>query len=73
MKNTKDLPSIFEADTVHVANAMLMGGGFLSALSQALIRADLTNREKILRTWQFDIAFEWKMWGTQEPQVYKGK
>lgn len=73
MKNTKDLPTIHEADAVHVANAMLMGGGFMTALSQALIRADLRNRRKILTTWEDDITREWQMWGKQDAQMYQGK
>ena len=73
MKNTKDLPNIHEADAVHVANAMLMGGGFMTALSLALIKADLRNRRKILATWEEDISREWHMWGNQDAQMYKGK
>jgi hypothetical protein len=75
MENEKNIPSIYDADAVHVANAMLRGGGFLTALSLALIRADRENRTRILDTWNYEITKEWE---AQYPEIvnsgsYKGK
>lgn len=75
MENEKNIPSIYDADAVHVANAMIRGGGFLTALSLALIRADRENRTRILDTWNYEITKEWE---AQYPKItesgsYKGK
>lgn len=68
-----NLPSIYEADGVYVANAMRSGGHFMSRLADAFIRADLENRRKILETWEHEITVEWERWGSTESQVYQGK
>jgi len=60
MKNEQEIPSIYEADYVHVANAMLRGGGFLTALAHALVKGDLANQKKILETWEKEITHEWE-------------
>lgn len=52
--------SIYEADTVKVAEILKQyGGGFMSSLGEALIRADSTNRNLILSTWENDITLMW--------------
>jgi hypothetical protein len=57
---SNETPSIFDADTVHVAQAMKSGGGFMTALSDALIRADSRNRLQILNGWEEEITHEWE-------------
>lgn len=59
MENEQNIPTIYEADPVHVANAMLRGGGFMSALATALIKGDLENQRKILQGWEPQITKEW--------------
>lgn len=75
MKTNTQAPSIYEADAVHLANAMQRGGGFLSSLATALIRADLENRRKILETWEYEITREWEAQYPEITQygVYRGK
>jgi len=66
--------SIFEADTVYVANAMLSGGSFLASLAKALIRADSSNRMLILKTWEEDITRVWEFHHVERNQgvVFNG-
>ena len=66
MKNEQNIPTIYEADAVHVANAMLRGGGFMSALATALLKGDRSNQHRILETWHDEITREWE---AQYPQV----
>lgn len=72
-ENRTNLPSIHEADGVHLANAMRNGGHFMSRLADAYIRADLENRRKIRTMWEHEITIEWERWGTTEVQTYQGK
>lgn len=50
-----------QADGYHVARAMTRGGGFMTALSEAFLRADLTNRGHIFSVddWRQSIQKEW--------------
>ena len=66
MENEQNIPTIYEADAVHVANAMLRGGGFLSALASALVKGDSENRQRILEGWEREITKEWE---AQYPEV----
>ena len=66
MKNEQNIPTIYEADAVHVANAMLRGGGFLSSLAATMLKGDLSNRHKILETWHNEITREWE---AQYPEI----
>lgn len=61
MENTvQTMPEDFRnADTYHVCRAMTRGGGFMTALADALIRADLDNRRLIHDAWGKSIQFEW--------------
>jgi len=68
MENEQNIPTIYEADAVHVANAMLRGGGFLSALASALVKGDSENRQRILEGWEREITKEWE---AQYPEVTK--
>jgi len=59
--NIQDMPeSSLDADTFHVARAMQRGGGFLSALGDALRRADSVNRASIFLVWGDSIQREWE-------------
>lgn len=66
MKNEQNIPTIYEADAVHVANAMLRGGGFLSSLAATMLRGDSENRRKILEGWEAQITREWE---AQYPEI----
>lgn len=57
--------SIHNADAFHVSRAMVRGGGFLEALGQALLRADLENRRRIYDTWGESIQREWDAYRRQ--------
>jgi len=66
MNNEQGIPTIYEADAVHVANAMIRGGGFLSALASALLKGDRENQRKILENWETQITKEWE---AQYPEI----
>lgn len=52
--------SIYEAEVVHVADILKKyGGGFMSSLGEALIRADFSNRRRILSTFENEISELW--------------
>lgn len=48
-----------EADVFHVSRAMQRGGGFLTALGDALRRADSENARLIFASWGDNIQREW--------------
>ena len=63
MKNNSELQTIWNVDTVTLAQAMqTYGGSFLAKLSEALISADSSNRGKILLNWQEEISNIWNLW-----------
>jgi hypothetical protein len=54
-----------QADGYHVARAMIRGGGFMTALSEAFRRADLDNRRLIFASWGDSIQHEWEAYRRQ--------
>jgi len=70
MENAKErirnMPEDFrQADNYHVCRAMTRGGGFLTALADALQRADLENRRLIHDSWAYEIQAEWDQYRQQ--------
>lgn len=62
MENTvQSMPEDFrQADNFHVCRSMERGGGFMQALSTALQRADLENRQRIHDAWGESIQPLWE-------------
>jgi hypothetical protein len=62
----RNMPENFrDADNCHVCRAMTRGGGFMTALSGALQRADLDNRYRIHDAWADSIQHEWNAYRRQ--------
>lgn len=60
MTNLTD--NIYEADRYYVAEAMRRGGGFMTALADALLKADKDNTRRILSTWGQEIQRQYSQY-----------
>lgn len=63
--------SIFSADRYYVAEAMRWGGGFMTALADALLKADSDNTNRILNTWEANIQRLYDLYVEKNPEVIK--
>ena len=54
--------NIFEADRYYVAQAMRRGGGFMTALADALLKADSDNTHRILSGWKESIQHHYDLY-----------
>ena len=61
--------SIFSADRYYVAQAMRQGGGFMTALADALLKADSDNTNRILNTWRANIQRLYDLYVEMNPEV----